>query len=334
MNVTTTQSMESAGPTRAPFEVFDRKPEPADVQEEVLSGLKAPAKQLHPKYFYNEAGSKLFEAITELPEYYVTRTELGIFDAHLGAMAEALAPGGCVVEYGSGSSLKIRKVLSAVSPAAYVPVDISGEHLLEMAQTLAADFPELAVYPTCADFTGEFELPPPVSGMTKIGFFPGSSIGNFTPDEASDFLKQIAATLGEGARLIIGVDLKKDAATLAAAYDDEAGVTAAFNLNLLTHLGQVLDVDFDTDRFAHRALFDEDVGAVQMFLDVLESHEVEIGGEVIRFEAGETIHTENSFKYEPDQFLKLAASAGFQKVGGWTDPKGWFAVFLLEVVSR
>lgn len=323
-------SAETAG---ARFEFFDRKPEPADLQAEVLSGLRSSAKWLHPKFFYDEAGSKLFEAITELPEYYPTRTELEIFDANLDVLAESLAPGGCVVEYGSGSSLKIRKVLSAVAPAAYVPVDISGDHLLAMARTLAADFPELAIYPTCADFTGVFELPPPVSGMTKIGFFPGSSIGNFVPEDALALLKQIATTLSVGSRLIIGVDLKKDVAVLEAAYDDAAGVTAAFNLNLLSHLGEVLGVDLDTSRFAHRARFNEQIGAIQMFLDVLESHEVAIGGETIRFEAGEAIHTENSFKYEPNEFLDLAGAAGFRKVGSWTDPKDWFAVFLLEVAA-
>ncbi len=235
------------------------------------------------------------------------------------------------MEYGSGSSLRIRKVLNAVTPAAYVPVDISGAHMIAMARSLAKDYPELAIYPTCADFTGIFELPPPVAEMPKIGFFPGSSIGNFTPDDAAVFLSQVAATVGPGGRLIIGVDLKKDPAILEAAYDDAAGVTAAFNLNLLSHLAVTLDIDLNPARFSHRARYDEALGAIQMFLDVKETHEVSIGDEVIRFEAGESIHTENSFKYEPGEFLKLAERAGWTEVRTWTDQKDWFAVFLLEV---
>ncbi|MGD8830609.1 MAG: L-histidine N(alpha)-methyltransferase [Pseudomonadales bacterium] len=313
--------------------VFDQKPESADVEAEVLAGLTASPKRLSPKFFYDERGSKLFEAITELPEYYPTRTELAIFDAHMETIAASVAPHSCLVEYGSGSSLKIRKVLEEVAPAAYVPVDISREHLMAMAETLQADFPELAIYPTCADFTGDFELPPEVLQMPKVGFFPGSSIGNFEPNSALAFLSRITSTVGAGGRLIIGVDLKKDAAVLEAAYDDAAGVTAAFNLNVLTHLARVLNVDLDPSRFAHRAVYNAELGAVQMFLDVLETHEVTIGGTRIHFEAGESVHTENSFKYEPEEFLALAGRAGFTRIGLWTDPRAWFAVFLLEATG-
>ncbi len=316
---------------QAPFEVFDRKPEAADVEAEVLAGLSGASKQLSPKFFYDEKGSELFEAITELPEYYLTRTELSIFDAHLPAMAEAIPDDSCVVEYGSGSSLKIRRVLEAIEPAAYVPVDISGEHMTAMAKSLAADFPRLAIYPTCADFTGAFELPPPVEALAKVGFFPGSSIGNFEPDEAAQFLGRVARTLGSAGKLIIGVDLKKDVSMLEAAYDDAAGVTARFNLNLINHLAETLNIGLDASRFAHRAEYNAEIGAIQMFLDVLESHEVEVGGRQIRLQAGEAIHTENSFKYDPAEFLALAARAGFQEAGRWSDPKGWFAVFLLQV---
>jgi len=303
------------------------------MEAEVLAGLMAPEKKLHPKFFYNEAGSELFEAITRLPEYYLTRAELEIFDRYLAEISAGVPQGSCVVEYGSGSSLKIRKVLEALKPAAYVPVDISGEHMVAMAQALARDFPDLAIYPTCADFTEAFNLPPPVARMPKVGFFPGSSIGNFSPADAVAFLERMATTLGVGSELIIGVDLKKDVALLEAAYDDAAGVTAQFNRNLLSHLAEVLGADLDPDRFAHRAEYDPDVGAVQMFLDVRETHEVEIGGQRIRFEAGEAIHTENSFKYDQADFLALVRSAGFEQVNVWTDTKGWFAVFLLEVAN-
>lgn len=312
--------------------MFDLKPESADVRAEVIAGLSAVPKRLPPKYFYDETGSQLFEAITDLPEYYLTRTELSIFDAHMGTLAQSVDEGACLVEYGSGSSLKIRKVLEEVAPSAYVPVDISGDHLVSQSEALQADFPDLAIYPTCADFTGDFELPPPVRHMPKVGFFPGSSIGNFEPEDALAFLSKIRATVGAGGRLIIGVDLKKDVAVLEAAYDDAAGVTARFNLNLLTHLGEVLDVDLDPSRFAHRATYNAELGAIQMFLDVRETHEVQIGDARIRFEAGESVHTENSFKYEPGEFLALAERAGFRERGSWTDPKAWFAVFLLEAV--
>lgn len=315
---------------QAPFQVFDLKPEAADVAAEVLAGLRQPEKTLSPKFFYDEKGSELFEAITELPEYYLTRTELSIFDAHLAALAAEVPADCCVVEYGSGSSLKIRKVLEAIDPAAYVPVDISGEHMVAMARTLAEDFPGLAIYPTCADFTSAFELPAPVAGMPKVGFFPGSSIGNFEPAAAAAFLGRVAKTLGPGGKLIIGVDLKKDVAVLEAAYDDAAGVTAAFNRNLISHLAEAIGADLHVGHFAHRAEYNETVGAIQMFLDVRESHEVRIAGETIAFQAGEAIHTENSFKYEPEEFLALAAGAGFVESGRWTDVKEWFAVFLLE----
>lgn len=316
---------------QAPFQVFDRKPPPTDVQAEVLRGLSSDEKRLPPKFFYDEAGSRLFESITRLPEYYLTRTELGIFDAHMTDVANCVDHDGVVVEYGSGSSLKIRKVLEEVSPQAYVPVDISSEHMVDMARGLADDFPGLAIYPTCADFTGEFELPPPVADLPKVGFFPGSSIGNFDRAAAAEFLARVCAMLGGGGQLIIGVDLKKDVGILEAAYNDAAGVTAAFNLNVLTHLAQQLGADLAPSRFRHRAVYNESVGAIQMYLDVVETHEVLIGGRRICFEQGESIHTENSFKYQQEEFLALAADAGFSGRGMWTDSKQWFGVFVLVV---
>jgi dimethylhistidine N-methyltransferase len=314
--------------------VFDLKPPEADVRAEVIEGLSRAEKRLPPKYFYDEAGSRLFEAITELPEYYLTRTELDIFDAHLPDLARRVSGRGrCVVEYGSGSSLKIRRLLEELRPEAYVPVDISGSHLVAMARSLAEDFPDLAIYPTCADFTDEFPLPPPVRGLSKLGFFPGSSIGNFDRAAAGVFLGHVCATLGAGAHLIVGVDLTKDARVLEAAYNDAQGVTAAFNRNVLAHLGRVLEVDFRPELFRHRAVFDPALGAMRMYLDVLETHEVVIGATTIRFEAGESVHTENSFKYHPEEFRELAGAAGFEAVELWTDAKGWFGVFLLAAAS-
>ena len=300
---------------------------------EVIEGLRGPSKTLPPKFFYNETGSRLFEAITALPEYYLTRTELGIFDEHMPDIAASVGPGVCVVEYGSGSSVKIRKVLEEVHPLAYVPVDISGDHLLEMAEALAEDFPKLDIYPTCADFTGPFELPAPVAELPKVGFFPGSSIGNFDPSGALGFLNQVRITLGPGSQFIIGVDLKKETGILEAAYNDARGVTAEFNLNLLTHLSELLDIKLNPNRFKHRAIYNSEIGAIQMFLDVQESHEVTIGDASIHFEKGESVHTENSFKYDPVQFRQLAASAGFSERRIWMDENRWFAVFLLETNS-
>lgn len=300
------------------------------MEAEVIAGLSRSQKSLPPKYFYDEVGSKLFEAITALPEYYPTRTELEIFDDSMAAIADCIGPGVCVVEYGSGSSLKIRKVLEQVEALAYVPVDISREHLIASAAELVADFAELQVYPTCADFTGAFDLSAPVAAMPKVGFFPGSSIGNFDPDTAEDFLMTVRETLGAGARLIIGVDLKKDPQILESAYDDAAGVTAEFNLNLLSHLTRALGTPFDPERFRHRAIYNAEIGAVQMFLDVVESHEVVIGAERIHFQAGESIHTENSFKFDPEDFVQLAQRAGFGELSRWTDQRDWYAVYLFE----
>lgn len=312
------------------FEFFDCKPDVLDVREEVLGGLCSEAKSIPPKYFYDERGSRLFEAITRLPEYYLTRTELSVLDACLEDIALAVGDDLCVVEYGSGSSAKIRKVLERIAARAYVPVDISGEHLVQMAKSLQGDFPALDIYPTCADFTHRFPLPEPVAAHSKVGFFPGSSIGNFDPPAAQAFLAAARETLGAGSHFVVGVDLKKPVAVLESAYDDSQGVTAAFNLNVLRHLGELLDADLDTDRFRHCSSYNPQLGCVQMFLEVIDDHAVNVAGQEIRFVGGERIHTENSFKYDPQEFLALAAAGGYQLVEGWTDSADWFAVYLLE----
>lgn len=315
------------------FEYFDLKPPAADMRAEVLSGLTAVPKRLPPKHFYDETGSRLFEQITRLPEYYLTRTEMGLFDAHLEALAEAIGAGVCLVEYGSGSNLKIRKLLERARPAAYVPVDISAEHLLAQARALHRDHPWLHVYPTCADYTGTFPLPPPVQGLPPVGFFPGSSIGNFDVAGAVRFLANAHTTLGVGARLLVGVDRKKDVAVLEAAYNDAAGVTAAFNLNVLAHINQRLDADFDLDAFSHEAHYDAQAGCVRMYLRSRVAQRVRVGGNPIEFDAGETIHTENSFKYDPDQFEALARRGGFEAERAFSDARGWFSLFLLRAAG-
>lgn len=312
------------------YQFLDQKPQLGSMRDEVVAGLSATPKTLSPKYFYDAVGSELFEQITELPEYYLTRTEIALFDRYSDAIADAVGRGGCLVEYGSGSNRKIRKLLESAAPAAYVPVDISGEHLEQNARALQADFPDLALYPICADITEPFALPLAVAGLTKIGFFPGSSIGNFEPRAAVRLLKIIRDTLGAGQYLLLGIDRKKDPSVLEAAYDDAAGVTAAFNLNSLSHLNDQLGADFDLTAFQHRASYNETLGCVQMFLQAKSAQRVHIDGAVIEIAAGEHIHTENSFKYHPQEFEALAAEAGYGKEAFWTDDKERYSVFLFK----
>ncbi len=284
------------------------------------------------KYFYDQRGSELFEAITQLPEYYLTRTELSLLDRHLPEITAVVGSGVCLVEYGSGSSQKIRKMLEHIRPSAYVPVDISRAHLEDTAGSLHADHPWLDVLPTCADLTKPFALPEPVSELPKLGFYPGSSIGNFQPKQAVAFLANAVATLGRGSHILIGVDRKKAPATLEAAYNDSAGVTAEFNRNMLTHIGGILGVDIDPDRFSHRAIYNAQEGCIQMFLDVSEPYRISVGEQRITFAAGESIHTENSYKYDAAEFVSLARRGGLREVGSWTDPNQWFSVFLLQAL--
>jgi dimethylhistidine N-methyltransferase len=312
------------------FHYFDLKPRTADMREEVLEGLTAMPKRLSPKYFYDATGSYLFERITELPEYYLTRTEMALFDAHLGDIAAALGDGFCLVEYGSGTTRKIRKLLERLQPAAYVPVDISGEHLTVEARALHRDFPWLDVFPTCADFTAPFELPEPVRKLPRVGFFPGSSIGNFDPRGALEFLANVRGTLGSAGHLLIGVDRRKDSEVLERAYNDAQGVTAEFNRNALRHINVRLGGDFQPERFVHEARYDPEQGCIRMFLRSLEQQTVRIGSVDVNFAAGETIHTENSYKYHPQEFIALAERAGFGTQSWWSDAGGLFALFLLS----
>ena len=311
------------------YAYHDLKPDTEDIASEVLRGLRSSPKYVSPKYFYDAKGSALFEQITELPEYYLTRTEMALFDDYLADIAALLPSKLCVVEYGSGSSLKIRKLLETLTPKAYVPVDISAQHLQENAEALHGDFPHISVYPVCTDFSQTFVLPPQVAKLSKLAFFPGSSIGNFEPGEAKAFLANVRATLGDGGRLLIGVDRKKDVSVLESAYDDAAGVTARFNLNVLAHLNATLQADFDLDAFEHVARYNEDAGCIQMFLRSRCDQTVRIAGESITLMRDEELHTENSFKYHPDEFLALAASAGFSEVGQWSDQQGWLSLYLL-----
>ena len=330
------------GPAPAGIAFHDLHPSPADLRAEVLAGLSRPQRALPPKFFYDRKGSRLFDAITGLPEYYLTRTEIGILRDHGTEMAECLGPGQTLIELGSGSSLKIRILLEVLKPALYVPIDISREHLLASAGALAEHFPRLAIRAVCADYSAPFDLPlDPADLGGRAAFFPGSSIGNFEPDAAAALLARVAGLLGPGGRLLIGVDLIKDPAILHAAYNDVAGVTAAFNLNLLARIDRELDADFNLRAFAHRAFYNPlsesgpnagtGPGRIEMHLVSLVDQQVRIGDRTFDFRQGETIHTESSYKYSLDGFQTLAAQAGFVPERTWTDPKGLFGVYCLRV---
>lgn len=307
----------------------------ADFRADVLNGLSAAPKRLPCKHFYDRRGSELFDRICELPEYYPTRTELAIMREHAPAIAEAIGPGVALVEYGSGSSTKTRLLLDAlIDPMAYVPVDISGEHLHATAQRLAVAYPTIDIAPLAADFTEPLELPAlPREPSHAAVYFPGSTIGNFEPAETLALLRQIAGVVDEGGGLVIGIDLQKDLRVLEAAYNDAAGVTAAFNKNLLARINRELDADLDLDAFAHHAAYDERHGRISLSLVSQADQTVSIEGEAFRFAAGEAIHTEHSHKYTVDGFAQLAAEAGFTLRRAWTDERDWFAVLHLVVAG-
>jgi dimethylhistidine N-methyltransferase len=317
----------------AELELQDCGPARERLLADALAGLRAARKSLPCKYLYDERGSELFERICGLDEYYPTRTELGILRARVGAMAESLGPDCLVVEYGSGSAVKTRLLLDRLeSPVAYVPVDISREHLLRAAAAVSECHPSLPVLPVCADFTRPFELPPlPRAPRRRAAYFPGSTVGNFPPAEARKFLTQVAELCGPGGALLIGVDLRKPREILVPAYDDALGVTAEFNLNLLRRLNRELGADFALDQFAHRALWNDAEGRIEMHLVSRRRQEVRLGGQRIRFEAGETIHTENSYKYDLPGFAALARSAGFEVECVWIDGAALFSVQALRV---
>ena len=297
---------------------------------DVIAGLTARPKRLPPKYFYDEAGSQLFEQITDLPEYYLTRCELGILREHGASIGRLLPADTAVIEFGSGSTRKAR-ILLAAAPAitAYVPNDISPEMLAEEAAQLRRDHPHLTVLPVEADFTKPFHLPAPVAEKARTGFFPGSTIGNFEPHDASAFLRHARRMLGTGAILIIGVDLIKDAAVLNHAYDDAAGVTAKFNRNLLARINRELGADFDLDGFSHEAFYNSERRRIEMHLASRKRQKVRVCGRSIEFRAGETIHTENSYKYTLGSFGALARGSGWKPLAAWTDPNKYFSVHAL-----
>ena len=298
---------------------------------DVLSGLSQRPASIPPKYFYDAKGSKLFDAITELPEYYPTRTEIGILSANAAQIAQHVGTGSLLVEPGGGSCAKVHILLEGLKPRAYVPMDISKDHLQLAAEELAIAFPWLEIHAACTDFTKEMRLPPSAPKGTHVAFFPGSSIGNFDPDGSVCFLQTIAGLVGPGGYLLIGVDLKKDSVILEAAYDDSAGITALFNLNILTRINRELDGDFDLSKWQHKALYNDDIGRIEMYLVSQTNQIVNINGNSFNFAKGGTIHTENSYKYTSDEFITLAAKAGFQSDALWVDENNLFSVHLFRV---
>lgn len=298
----------------------------SEFAREVLAGLGRRQKSLPCRFFYDEVGSELFEEITRTPEYYPTRTETAILRDHAGALAQD-SEGALLVEFGSGSSRKTELLLAQMPDLrAYLPIDVSPSALKGAAQRLSERFPRLFVSPVVGDFTQALALPESFAAARRIGFFPGSTIGNFSPDEARSLLASMGATLGAGSRLIVGVDLRKDARTLIAAYNDREGVTAAFNLNLLARINWELGGTFDLQFFRHEALWNPTIGRIEMYLVSERAQDIEVLGQRIRFEAEERIHTENSYKYASADFLRLAAKAGWDARRTFLDRDNLFVV--------
>ena len=296
--------------------------------DEILEGLSRPQKALSPKFFYDERGSILFDAICELPEYYLTRTEFSIMRAHIDEIVSLVGPRASLIEFGSGSSLKTRMLLERLDRlAAYVPVDISRQHLMAAAASLAADYPAVEVWPLLADFMQPFDLPnPSVMPLRNIVYFPGSTIGNFSPQKAHSLLQVMHVEAGEDGALLIGVDLQKDTAVIERAYNDDAGVTAEFNLNMLARINREFGANFNPELFRHRAVYDEEFGRMELELVSECEQIVRIENASFHFEKGEALLTEHSHKYTLEQFRGMAQKAGFAVDKVWTDPEQLFSV--------
>jgi L-histidine Nalpha-methyltransferase len=308
-------------------------PSPEDYLAHVLDGLARPQKTLPCKYFYDAQGSELFEAICRQPEYYPSEREMAILETYGPAMADGLGEESIVIEYGSGGSVKTRLLLNSLcSPLAYVPIDISYECLNAAADALRLEYPRVQIIPVWADYTQPLTLPASIRYRRgRAVYFPGSTIGNFHPPDALQFLQTIADVAGPGGALLIGVDLRKDVAVLEAAYNDAAGVTAAFNKNILARINRELGGKFDLDAFRHFAAYNREAGRIEMHLVSVADQEVAVGGHCVHFRAGESIRTECSYKYTVPGFAGLARGAGFRVEQVWTDPDEWFSVQLLRV---
>jgi L-histidine N-alpha-methyltransferase len=319
------------------MQLIDLEPPREDFRTEVLGSLCKKPKRLSSKFFYDEQGSKLFEEICGLEEYYPTRSELRILERHADELVNILGPRCFLFEFGSGAGQKIRLLLDRMEyPEAYAPVDISREMLMTSSQELVRDYPGLRIVPIVADFTRKLAVPAALSAgcESKAVFFPGSTIGNFDPDAAAVFFDDVAELLGPRGLLVIGVDLFKDSAVLEPAYNDRKGVTARFNLNVLARINRELQANFNPESFRHLAFFNTRESRIEMHIQSLKSQTVVVDGRSITFDSGETIHTENSYKYSPVAFEQLAGRAGFRKLKLWTDARGYFGVYVFECGKR
>lgn len=306
------------------------KPETLSFYDAVVDGLSSERKFIPPKFFYDERGSKLFDRICEQPEYYVPTVERQLLVRIADEIASHTGKGRVLIEPGAGSAEKVRLILDALRPAAFVPMDISFDYLKSVAKGITKEYPWLPVHATCVDYTHSLPVPEAAPAGPRLVFFPGSSLGNFDPDEAATFLGLVRETVGDDGMLLIGVDTKKCKHRLNAAYNDAAGVTAKFNLNLLYRMRDELNVNLDLGAFEHQAFYNTDAGRIEMYLRSLESQKLHIDGHSFHLEKDELLHTENSYKYTPEQFLSLASRSAFTEVHHWQDKEGLFAIYLLQ----
>lgn len=313
-------------------QLFDLNPQPVDQRAELLAGLHQRPRRIAPKFFYDERGSQLFDEITRQPEYYPTRTERAILEAAAGKIRSRVGADCVLIEPGSGSCEKVELLLPALAPRAYVPTDISAEHLGDAARRLAQRWPHLPIFAVCADYSAELELPPTLPRGRRVAFFPGSTLGNFEPTDARRFLRGLRRLVGDDGGLLLGVDQIKDQGVLEAAYNDAAGITAAFNRNVLNHANRILGADFESEHFAHRAFFNTTHSRIEMHLISTRDQLVRTDATTLAFTAGESIHTENSYKYSAAGLERLAAQAGFTTRERWSDTREWFALYYLEAI--
>jgi dimethylhistidine N-methyltransferase len=300
-----------------------------EFRRDVLEGLSRPAKAIPAKYLYDAQGSRLFDQICELPEYYLTRNESRILANNVGEICALAGPRAVLVEFGSGSSTKTRMLLDRAAPQVYMPIDVSRTHLEQTCASLASEYPRLRIEPVAADYMKLESLPLTVAGLSRLGFFPGSTIGNLTPAEARAFLLNCRGLLGDDGALLIGVDRRKSAATLDAAYNDSAGVTARFSLNLLTRINRELGATLDIGRFRHVAFFNGEESRIEIYLESLADQVARVAGMPVSFRKGERVHTEYSYKYTREAFVALAAGVGYAAAGSWTDAAQSFDIHLL-----